>query len=209
MEAIVYDEHPALLPADRRGSHPADYPYGAPPALHFPQPNAQSDPLADFVESVAVGFRSMADALGRPPDYVVPKRFGMSAILGVMTALAALFGILRFFGAEPYFYAFFAIETLTICLAQMFYGGAPRVASVVAGAVILPLFTFVAAQFSEQLSGGDVCCMLVGFVPFGALLGYITGTCAAGIFLVMDSVENYLKGQRESLEPIRPSRPAA
>jgi hypothetical protein len=119
----------------------------------------------------------------------------MSAILGIMTALAGVFGVLRFVNAEPFFYAFFAIQSLTICLAQMFYGKAPRLASTVAGALILPLFTIVASRFSENLDGGEIFCMTIGFVPFGALLGYITGTCAAGVFLVMDAAENYFKGQ--------------
>ena len=29
----------------------------------------------------------------RPPDFAVPKTFGMSAILGIMTALALLFAV--------------------------------------------------------------------------------------------------------------------
>ena len=33
-------------------------------------------------------------------------------------------------------------------------------------------------------------------VPIGAFLGYLTGTCAAGIFLVMDALEPYLQGRR-------------
>ena len=50
-------------------------------------------------------------------------------------------------------------------------------------------------RFSENLNAEDIVCMTIGFVPFGALLGYITGTCAAGVFLVMDAAENYFKGQ--------------
>jgi hypothetical protein len=211
VEAIVYDEHPALAPprpfgrSTYRGHE--EYPYAAPRNARLPAANSQPDAVTDFFESIAHGVKGFVNAVTKEPEYVVPKRFGMSAILGIMTALAVVFGILRFVNAEPYFYAFFAIESLTICLAQMLYGKAPRLASVVAGAVILPLFTIVASRFSENLHPGEVFCMSIGFIPFGALLGYITGTCAAGVFLVMDKAENYFKGER-GLAALPPGRPA-
>lgn len=197
MEAIVEEQHPALAPPrpyGRPNSRSAAYPY-EPRPLQFPQQRSELEQFTSLVESIAGGVQQAAQSLSRAPDYVVPKRFGMSAILGIMTALAGVFGVLRFVNAEPFFYAFFAIQSLTICLAQMFYGKTPRLASTVAGAVILPLFTIVASRFSENLNAEEIVCMTIGFVPFGALLGYITGTCAAGVFLVMDAAENYFKGQ--------------
>jgi hypothetical protein len=91
----------------------------------------------------------------------------------------------------------------------MFYGQTPRLASIIAGALILPLFTLAAAVFSDRPSPAIVCAIL-GFVPLGALLGYLTGTCAAGVFLVMDFLEPYLQGQAplvasQSSSPARPS----
>jgi len=183
IDAIVYDQHPALQD---------DYPYSS---RQLPRPTSEAQPIGGLLDSVAGGVQTVVDSVTCKPDYVVPKRFGMSAILGVMTALAGLFGILRWAGAEPYFYAFFAIETLAICAAQMFNAKSPRLASVAAGTVILPLFTIVAASFNDQLNTGGAVCMAIGFVPFGALLGYLTGTCAAGVFLVMDHIETYFKGQ--------------
>jgi len=126
-----------------------------------------------------------------PADFVVPKTFGMSAILGIMTALAMLFAILRWSGAEPVFYFFFSVEALAICIAQMLYGKTPRLASIITGAVILPAFTLLAAFFVPD-GRGAVICLAIGFIPFGAFLGYLTGTCAAGIFLVMEYLEPYL-----------------
>ena len=41
-----------------------------------------------------------------------------------------------------------------------------------------------AAVLSDS-SGPELVCAVVGFVPIGGLLGYLTGTCAAGVFLVM------------------------
>jgi hypothetical protein len=136
-----------------------------------------------------------------PAKYKVPQRFGMSAILGIMTALALLFGGFRILNAEPVVYLFFGIQSLVICLAQMLNAKMPRAASVVAGAVMAPLFTVrlieaagipVPYYLAEQIAMTIFVAPIS--VPIGAFLGYLTGTCAAGIFLVMDYWEPYLQG---------------
>ncbi len=189
VDAIVHEIHPAFLPDD--------YPYG-PRAANLPRPT--SDPLSPLPDLhnaaawLAHATENYFAALHRPPDFVVPKTFGMSAILGIMTALAVLFACLRWLDAWPVFYFFFSALALVICLAQMFYGKTPRLASIVAGAIALPLFSLGAALFDNDF-GPAILCLVVGFVPFGALMGYLTGTCAAGVFLVMDSLEPYLQGR--------------
>ncbi len=75
-----------------------------------------------------------------PAQYVVPRTFGMSAILGIMTALAVLFGGFRIYDAHPVLYLFFGVQALVICMAQMFYGQTPRFASAASGGVVLPIF---------------------------------------------------------------------
>jgi hypothetical protein len=193
VEAIVYDVHPATL-----RSAEAAYPYGPPSAL----PPAQHEPFSGM-EAVTRAIRA-ADGyfatLQRPPDFVVPKTFGMSAILGIMTALALLFACLRWLDAYPVLYFFFSVEAIAICVAQMLYGQAPRLASVVTGAVILPVFTVATMLFTPGASPA-LACLAIAFIPFGALLGYLTGTCAAGIFLVMDYLEPYLQGRAFSSHP--------
>jgi hypothetical protein len=134
-----------------------------------------------------------------PAQYVVPRRFGMSAILGIITALAILFGCFRAYEVHPVLYLFFGIQAIVICLAQMFYGQTPRAASAVAGGVILPLFIFAAAYMLDpfgRVRAEEFSCLLVGSIPIGAFFGYITGTLAAGVFLVMDSVERMLASSR-------------
>ncbi len=44
-------------------------------------------------------------------------------------------------------------------------------------------------------SGG--LCLLITSVPLGAFLGYVTGTMAAGVFLIMDAAETYMTGEAE------------
>jgi hypothetical protein len=206
IDAIVYDEHPALARPVRPCGHAVDYPYGPQEARRFPEPN--SAPFNALV-SLAGGLQSFVDTINRRPDYVVPRRFGMSAILGIMTALAGIFGALHWLNAEPVYYAFFAIQSLVICLAQMLHGQTPRKASILAGAVILPLFMLIAANFADPQYGGGAYCLIVPAIPGGALLGYLTGTCAAGIFLVMDRLEGYFRGQAEMDPPSLPiPRPA-
>ncbi len=185
LEAIVYDVHPALVPP----AVAARYAY-APPAENPFQERAEDvyrpPPLFSFEFHPPAG-----------PQYVVPQRFGLSAILGIMTALALLFGIMRWLGADPGWYLFFGAQSVVICLVQMFHGRTPRSASAVAGAILAPLFVLGWAWFSESSAEpAAVLCLMVGSVPCGGFVGYLNGTCAAGVFLVMDKLEPYLQGQR-------------
>jgi hypothetical protein len=209
IDAIVYDVHPALLPPVRKLPDASAYPYG-PRAPHGAFPAGESLSAGAKVAGDVMHWitRTVADyiaVINRPPDFVVPKTFGMSAILGIMTALAILFGCLRWMNAWPVFYFFFGAQSLAICLVQMFYGQTPRLASIIAGSIFLPVFTIAAAVLSNH-SDPALACAVVAFIPCGALLGYLTGTCAAGIFLVMDYLEPYLQGQ--SPLATHPSSPA-
>jgi hypothetical protein len=148
----------------------------------------------------------------KEPDYVVPQQFGVSAILGIMTVVAMLFGGLHWVDAWPVFYLFFGVLVIAICLVQMFSGRAPRLASTIAGTIFLPGFVFVALLFNPRIDSGDwleVTIVLTLCLPAGALSGYLTGTCAAGIFLVMDALEPYLQGRRTPAGQAASSTPAA
>src|SRR5689334_15563905 len=111
----------------------ADYPYT--PRI---QPMLLSNPTGSEISSVRFGFLHFQSPT--PAQYMVPKRFGMSAILGIMTALALLFGAFRLLNAPPPVYLFFGLQTLVICFAQMLNGKTPRLASSIAGAILVPLF---------------------------------------------------------------------
>jgi hypothetical protein len=139
----------------------------------------------------------------------VPQRFGLSAILGMTTALAILFGCMRWLDTEPAWYLFYGTQSIVICIVQMFQGKSPRRASAIAGAIMGPLFLLGTAWFAwgDQGEPGAVLCMSVMMVPCGAFLGYLNGTCAAGIFLVMDKLEQYFQSTSSSI-PSAESPPA-
>jgi hypothetical protein len=191
IEAIVYDVHPALAPRNWA----AEYPYGPPQATGDnpfqvrPEDIYRPPPIFKF------------DFQAAPPaEYMVPQRFGMSAIFGITTALALLFDIMHWLDAEPVWYLFLGAQSIIICLVQMFHGKTPRQASSVAGAIIAPLFVLGWGWLTRDTPAGGVVCLMVISVPLGAFLGYLNGTCAAGIFLVMDKFEKYMQGERPVID---------
>lgn len=182
LDAIIEEDYPPVT----------QYPYGPRGSSQHQPPGSHHEPVA----GLATLFNYQPPT---PAQYMVPRRFGMSAILGIMTALAILFGCFRLLNAEPVIYLFFGMQTLVICFAQMLSNKSPRLASSVAGAILAPLFV-LPLFFIRDSSMGDfervffAIISIVFLVPLGAFLGYLTGTCAAGIFLVMDYLEPYLQG---------------
>ncbi|MBC7853373.1 MAG: hypothetical protein IAF94_08060 [Pirellulaceae bacterium] len=137
-------------------------------------------------------------ALPREKVYSVPKRFGLAALLALMTALACLFGALRLVDTPPVVYLFLGTQVMMICVAQMFYNAEPRRASMIAGAILMPIFSAGSAFF---LQGDGQAFAFVWVLPgilFGAFAGYLIGTCVAGVFLLMDKLEPFLPGGKKA-----------
>lgn len=164
-------------------NEPLDAVIEAEPIQSVPQKPAPPKPTSPFA------FESPA-----PAQYVVPRRFGMAAILGIITALAVLFGGFRIYNAHPMMYLFFGVQSILICLAQMFYGKTPRAASAVTGGILMPVFLILtaAALSPRRIDEETLICSVLGCVPVGAFFGYITGTLAAGVFLLMDTAERFV-----------------
>lgn len=125
------------------------------------------------------------------PVFHVPTRFSISAILGITTALAILFGILRGTGAPVVSFWFFSLLSLVICVVQMRFGEVPRQGSIMAGAVLLPLFVLVGMYLENVAFPVAYLMAAIACTPAGAFLGYVTGTCLGGIFLLMDLFEKF------------------
>jgi hypothetical protein len=122
----------------------------------------------------------------------------MSAILGIITALAVLFGGFQSYNAHPVLYLFFGMQAVIICLAQMLYGKAPRAASAITGGLLLPIFVIGWISLWDRRNAQGLLCLLLGSVPIGAFFGYLTGTLAAGVFLVMDAAERFLSANNSN-----------
>jgi hypothetical protein len=222
LDAIVFDTHPALLArndavrhaagSDPRGESPfatravdayyADYPYAD-------QSLSRSGDQASG-ELAGRGFPLRPEDVYTPPptfelptflnkaDYVVPQRFGLSAIFGITTALAFLFGCMHWLESPPGVYLFLGLQSVVICLVQMFHGKTPRIASAAAGAVIAMVFVVGSMWLFSRRSPHplEMFALIVLSIPIGGFLGYLTGTCAAGVFLIMAKLEPYLQGER-------------
>jgi hypothetical protein len=139
----------------------------------------------------------------------------MAGMLAITTLMAVLFGVLRRMGAPPTVYVFIGILALATCLVQMRYGDVPRVASIAAGALCMPLCVlgafFYSVFFEERGSIGNIGWVIFALpltATVGAFFGYLAGACTAGLFLLMDLIEPHLPGGAGSrLRYARPANP--
>jgi protein-S-isoprenylcysteine O-methyltransferase Ste14 len=122
-------------------------------------------------------------------EYAVPSRFGMTAILGLLTTLAIIFGALNYSNARPPIYLFISAEIVGICLAQIFLSTAARSGSALTGALILPICAYMMMHI-PRFDPLVHLAILGSLLALGALLGYCVGALAAGFFLVMDLIES-------------------
>ena len=133
-------------------------------------------------------------------QYQVPSRFGLTAIMGLLTVLAIIFGSLKAAEAPAIIYLFIGSEIVAICLVQILVGSAPRGGSTLIGAILLPLWVYATLDQPQVAAAtGDVLLaamirltLFLLLVSFGALMGYCIGTLAAGFFLMMDLLEPWL-----------------
>jgi protein-S-isoprenylcysteine O-methyltransferase Ste14 len=123
--------------------------------------------------------------------YQVPSRFSLTAIMGLLTVLAVIFGSLKAFDTPPVVYLFIGSEIVAICLVQILVGSAPRGGSTLIGAILLPLWAYFTLRM-PPIAPIIQFVMFTTLFLFGGLLGYCVGTLAAGFFLMMDLIEPWL-----------------
>ena len=126
--------------------------------------------------------------------YSVPRRFGLSAVMALLTTFGLLFGFLNYAEAPPVVYIFASFEIVAICLSQIVFGSAPRGSSAASGALILPICVWLTTTRPGWMSMEIYWTCMAFLFLFGSLLGYCLGALAAGFFLVMDLIEPYLPG---------------
>jgi protein-S-isoprenylcysteine O-methyltransferase Ste14 len=123
--------------------------------------------------------------------YQVPSRFSLTAIMGLLTVLAVIFGALRAVEAPAVVYLFVGSEIVAICLVQILVGSAPRGGSALTGAILLPFWVYLTLRTPAVPPLLEFVLIVILFL-FGGLMGYCIGTLAAGFFLMMDLIEPWL-----------------
>src|SRR5690242_12512148 len=97
---------------------------------------------------------ALLEPLECPIDDVasVPRRFGVGVLLILMTAFAVLFAVMQSLRAPPQLFAVIAGLFLAVTVAQilLFRGEQPRVASLLAGAVVVPVEVVIAMIWSPR-----------------------------------------------------------
>lgn len=146
-----------------------------------------------------ISFFQRGTRVAATSTYSVPNRFGLSAILAFTTIFAITSGILRRVDAPWSVYLFFGVLGTTVCIAQMLSRDAPRLISIITGAICLPVFFVIEESFQgrgfEGLLGAP--CAAVA----GAIAGYLAGAISAGVFLVTDLLEAHLRAKRLGKKP--------
>lgn len=120
--------------------------------------------------------------------YAVPRRFDLFTLLGVSLFLAVLFSIMRQLRMPVDVTLSVTGFLLLVGAGQavLFGGRSPRKASVLVG--VLTFFCINAYQLHGTLL--DITELLlflsIASLIWGAVLGYLAGTLASGVFLLID-----------------------
>lgn len=161
--------------------------------------------------SLESGDNPIPEAWQAPATAVgMPRRFSIAIMMAWMTLFAGAFSVLKWVSAPPEVFGIVTIFMLSIGLAQMwlFGGNRPRLASIVAGAVTLPVEAVILSLITNDFTNhsGPLIRILVSIVliipsiPVGVLFGYLLGGLTAGIVLTL----NYLENRNNAPAPAQP-----
>ena len=172
-------------------------------------PNDPPEPelvVAELVDPVA-GLPHTDEPFG------VPRRFGIGTIMIITAAFGVLLSLLQALGAPPWVVWFVVIFVSLIGVGQMLLFGArrPRRASIITGAVCLPLMTLATLSLAGPRGlDREAPCACFAAVLFGGGFGYLAGGVVAGVFLIMDAIEQVLgrASPRNAFMPRSPAPPS-
>jgi hypothetical protein len=136
--------------------------------------------------------------------YSVPRRFDLATIFVVTLAYSLLFGAMNAISFPPIASAMVAGFILIVGAAQavLFGGKKPRMASIIAGAVIYSVVMVGAwiASGPRLYSAWQLLAPASFVVAGGGMLGYLSGVVIGGVFLVADKFRNRFLRRKVELD---------
>lgn len=170
--------------------------------------NKCEPPLSPEAEACIAAFRASRPERPKPRvEAGVPRQFGIGTLLVIAAMYAVLFAVLRALRAPvPATFLFGGFFTV-IGLGQMllFGGRHPRRASIVTGAVTMPLLVLgtMALEAIRGHAHGDMFCVFLGAAIYGAFMGYLAGMLIASVFLAGRGLDRwYGKRRRASRDAV-------
>ena len=128
--------------------------------------------------------------------YSVPRKLDLASLFVFTTCYGLLFALMNLFRAGAWFFAIVAgfLTCVGVSQAVLFKGKAPRLASCVSGALYCLAILFVVElrngmRLIQRLDFSGVLIILL----FGCAVGYVSGACIGGVFLVADALRTRLK----------------
>ena len=136
--------------------------------------------------------------------YQVPRRFSLQTMVATTFVFALLASGLKSLGTDIAFNITVLSLVATICAFQIFMNRVPRFASALAGASFFAVL-FAVLNLNRNPSG--LPAVLIGSMIVGAVLGYLTGVCVAGLFLIADLLSHWWTSDQTSRAAPNPPRP--
>ena len=130
------------------------------------------------------------------PVYSVPRKLDLASLFVFTTCYGILFAMMSAFQFKALSFAFAAgfLTCVGVSQAVLFGGKAPRLASSITGAFYYGAL-FVVSPFLFGTPGNrlvDVS-VIIPFLVFGLALGYLSGACIAGVFLISDCLRLWFR----------------
>ncbi len=118
--------------------------------------------------------------------YSAPRRFDLATLFVVTILYSLLFGVLTAIEVHPGWIIGIAsfLSAIGVAQAVLFRGKKPRLASMIAGSVVLPIMIGVLIMINEPdydpwVASSELICT----AGFGLALGYLCGTLVGGVFM--------------------------
>lgn len=116
-----------------------------------------------------------------------PMQLNIASILGLTVVMALLFGLLKWMGHNYWVYTYFILHFLIIFVVLKCFPRRPRVAVVVAGAILLSLWVVFLSllEFGLTRRGLNLMFEVLLWAPwYGAFAGYVAGALLATMLFV-------------------------